>query len=51
MKTDSDVEKHYKYKKKNHKIYHPDSALGGYTATDFSKSEDAAKTFNIPHCR
>lgn len=51
MKTDSDAEKHYKFKKKNHKIYHPDSALRGNTATDYSKSEDAAKIFNGPHCR
>lgn len=51
MKTNSDAEKHHKYKKKNHKIYYPDSALRGNTATDFSKSEHAAKTFNIPHCR
>lgn len=51
MKTDSDAEKHYKYKKKNHKIYYPDSAHGANTITDFSKSEEAVKTFNIPHCR
>lgn len=41
MKTNSDAKNHYKYKKKNHKIYHPVSALRGNTATNLSKSEDA----------
>lgn len=41
MKNSSDTEIHYKYKKKNHKVYGPVSAHRGNTATDLSKSEDA----------
>lgn len=41
MSNNSDAEKHYKYKKKNHKFYVPVSVLRGNTATDLSKSAEA----------